>query len=136
MKLAILPLLFVLTTAAAVLAQPAPDVKQAALNQEFELKAGEKVSVEGLKIDFEMVAEDSRCPVDVTCVWAGNAKVVLKVSKRGRRASGFTLNTGLEPRHKLYYGYDVKLVSLNPHLKKGEKIKKGDYVARLVVTRK
>jgi hypothetical protein len=134
MKLAIFTLLFVLTTT--VLAQPVSDVKQVALNQEFEIKVGERVSVEGLKISFETVAEDSRCPVDVTCVWAGNAKVILKLSKTGRRPARINLNTGLEPKQKLYYGYDIKLVKLSPRSKKGEKIKMGDYVATLVVTRK
>jgi hypothetical protein len=133
MKLAILSLLLVFTTA---LAQASSDVKQNASNQEVEVKIGERVSVEGLKISFERVAEDSRCPQDVTCVWAGNAKVVLKLSKTGRRAAQATLNTGLEPKHKLYYGYDVKLVSLSPSRMKGEKIKRGDYVATVVVTRK
>lgn len=133
MKLAIFPLLFVLAT---VWAQPSTDVKQVALNQEFEIKVGERVSVEGLKINFETVAEDSRCPVDVTCVWAGNAKVILKLSKTRKRAAQLKLNTGLEPRHLLYDGYDVKLVGISPSRKKAEKIKKSDYVARLVVTRK
>jgi hypothetical protein len=133
MKLAILLLLLIFTTA---LAQATSDVKTVPLNQEFEIKVGERVSVEGLQIGFETVAEDSRCPVDVTCVWAGNAKVILKLSKRGRRPAQINLNTGLEPKHKLYYGYDVKLVSLNPHLKKGERIKRGDYVATLVVNGK
>jgi hypothetical protein len=134
MKLAIFPLLFVLTTTA--LAQPVSDVKQVALNQEFEIKVGQRVSAEGLKIGFGTVAEDSRCPVDVTCVWAGNAKVILKLSKTGRRPAQINLNTGLEPKHKLYDGYDVKLVKLSPQRKKGEKIKRGDYVATLIVTRK
>jgi hypothetical protein len=134
MKLAIFPLLFVLTTA--VLAEPATDVKQVALNQEFEIKVGQRVSVEGLKIDFEAVTEDSRCPVDVTCVWAGNAKVILKLRKMGRRPAQLKLNTGLEPKHQPYDGYDVKLAGISPPRKKGEKIKRGDYVARLVVTRK
>jgi len=133
MKLAILSLLLVFTTA---LAQPASDVKQVALGQEFEIKVGEKVSVEGLKISFESVAEDSRCPKDVKCVWAGNAKTVLKVSKMGKHSASINLNTGIEPKHILYAGYDIKLVSLNPYPKKDEKIKMGDYVATLVISRK
>jgi hypothetical protein len=133
MKLAILSLLLVFTTA---LSQASSDVKQVASNQEFEIKVGEKVSVEGLKLSFTAVAEDSRCPKGVDCIWAGNGKIILKVSKAGRRASSINLNTGIEPKHKLYYGYDIKLVSLNPYPQKGEKIKRGDYVATLVVNRK
>jgi hypothetical protein len=132
MKLAILSILLVFTTA---LAQPV-DAKKVALNQEFEIKVGETVSVEGLKISFGTVAEDSRCPEGVKCVWAGNAKVILKLSKGRRRASQINLNTGIEPKHNLYYGYDIKLVKLNPYPKMNERIKGSDYVATLVVSRK
>jgi hypothetical protein len=135
MKLAIFPLLFVMT-ATTVLAGPATDVKQVPLNQEFEIKVGEKVLVEGLRLSFEAVTEDSRCPVDVTCVWAGNAKVLLKLSRLRRRPAQLKLNTGLEPRHLPYDGFDVKLIGISPSRKKAERIKRGDYVARLVVTRK
>lgn len=133
MKSAILSLLLFFTTA---LAQPASDAKQVALNQEFEIKVGQKVSVEGLRLSFTTVAEDSRCPQGVECIWAGNGKVVLKVSKAGKHSANINLNTGIEPKHKLYDGYDIKLVSLNPYPQKGEKIKRGDYVATVVVTRK
>jgi hypothetical protein len=133
MKLAILSLLLIFTT---VLAQPASHIKLVALNREFEIKVGEKVSVEGLRLSFERVAEDSRCPKDVKCVWAGNARTILKVSKAGRRTVNIDLNTGIEPKHKIYDGYDIKLVSLNPYPKKDEKIKESDYVATVVVKRK
>jgi hypothetical protein len=133
MKLAIFPLLFVLAT---MLAQPASDVKQVTLKQEFEVKVGEKVSVEALRLSFTGVAEDSRCPKGVECIWAGNAKVTLRVSRAGKHSAQINLNTGIEPKHKLYDGYDIKLVSLNPYPQKGEKIKRGDYVATVVVTRK
>jgi biotin carboxyl carrier protein len=133
MKLAILSLLLVLTT---VLAQASGDVKRVKLNQETEIQVGEMVSVGGLKIRFVTVAEDSRCPEGVKCVWAGNGKIVLKVSKAGKHSANINLNTGIEPKHILYAGYDIKLVSLNPYPKEGEKIKKGDYVATLVVNRK
>jgi hypothetical protein len=133
MKLAILSLLLIFTAA---LAQASGDVKPVVLNQEFEIKVGERVSVEGLKISFGRVAEDSRCPQGVDCIWAGNGKVVLKLSKAGSRPSQVNLNTGIEPKHQLYAGYDIKLVSLKPYPKMGEKIKVSDYVATLVVGRK
>src|SRR6185312_15051394 len=47
------------------------------LGREFKLKAGRQVTVKGtkLRIRFVAVENDSRCPSDVTCVWAGNAAV-------------------------------------------------------------
>ena len=132
---AIFSLLFIFTT---VWPQPVTGGKEVGLNQEFEIKVGERVSIkkEGLKVSFTLVAEDSRCPKGVTCVWAGNARVVLRVSKARRRAATLELNTGLEPKQEDYRGYDVKLVSLNPYPKKDVGIKKKDYVATLIVSRK
>jgi hypothetical protein len=111
---------------------------EAKLNKEFEIQVGKSVSIrnEGMKISFSNVAEDSRCPEGVACVWAGNGKVVLKLSKAGKRSATMSLNTGLDPKHDIYRGYDVKLVSLNPYPKKNVGIKKEEYVARLVVSRK
>src|SRR5438270_602256 len=105
MKLATLTLLFVFATA---IVKPANDVQHVALNQEFEIKVGQQVLVEneGLKINFQVVAEDSRCPVNVKCVWTGNAKVVLRLSKAGKHNATINLNTGLDPKHLSYQGYD------------------------------
>ena len=130
-----LPFLLVLTSA---FAQPVSRVKEAALDQEFELKLGQQVLIENerLRISFTGVAEDSRCPEGVQCVWAGNGKVMLILSKTRKRASTMKLNTGVDPKQNTYQGYEVKLVSLNPYPKKDVKIKKREYVATLVVSRK
>ena len=135
MASAIFSLLLIFTTA---WPQPVARDKEAALDQEFEIKVGQRVSIkrEGLRVTFTRVAEDSRCPEGVTCVWAGNGKVVLKLSKARRRAATMSLNTTLDPKQDDYRGYDVKLVSLSPHPKKNVPIRKKDYVATLIVSRK
>lgn len=48
-----------------------------ALGQEFTLARGQGVSLEGTpyRVWFHDVIEDSRCAVDTTCVWEGNARV-------------------------------------------------------------
>ena len=136
MTSAIFSLLFIFTAA---LAQPAGGVdKEAALGEEFEIRIGQQVSIktEGLKVSFTSVAEDSRCPEGVQCVWAGNGKIVLRLSKLKRRASTMRLNTTIDPKQDDYRGYEVKLVSLNPSPKQNAPIKRKDYVATLVVSRK
>jgi hypothetical protein len=135
MTSAIFSFLFIFTAA---WAQPASNPKEAALDQEFEIRVGQQVSIkrEGLRVSFQSVAEDSRCPQGVTCVWAGNGRVLLRLSKVGKRAATMSLNTGLDPKQDTYRGYDVKLVSLNPYPTKDAPIKKRDYVATLVVSRK
>ena len=135
MTAAILPFLFILTSA---LAPPAAPARDAALDQEFEVRVGQLVTVEGerLRVTFSRVAEDSRCPEGVQCVWAGNAKVVLKLSKGRRRASTLTLNTGVDPKEAAFRGYEVRLVKLDPYPKEKRRIRRRDYVATLVVSRR
>jgi hypothetical protein len=136
MTAAILPFLFILTSALAPGA--AAPAKDAALDQEFEVRVGQWVTIEGerLRVTLSRVAEDSRCPEGVTCVWAGNAKVVLRLSKGRRRASTLTLNTGMDPKQAAFRGYEVKLVKLDPYPKEKRRIRRRDYVATLVVSRK
>jgi hypothetical protein len=129
---------FLLFFAATTAPQPASLTKEARLDQEFEIKLGQEVWIkrEGLKISFSNVTEDSRCPTGVDCIWAGNGKVMLKLSKARKRAAWMNLNTGVDPKQDDYRGYEIKLVSLNPYPKKDTKIKKRDYVATLVVSRR
>lgn len=136
MTSAILSLLFIFSAAVAPPAESVP--KEAALGQEFEIRIGQQVSIkrEGLRVSFTSLAEDSRCPEGVKCIWAGNGKVVLRLSKAGRRAGWMRLNTTLDPKQDDYRGYDVKLVSLSPYPKKDVPIKRKEYVATLVVSRK
>ena len=131
MMTVILPFLFI---AASALTPP----EDAALGQEFEVRVGQRVTIEGerLRVTFDHVAEDSRCPEGVNCIWAGNAKVVLKLGKGRRRVSTMTLNTGVDPRQADYRGYEVKLVKLDPYPKEGKQISGKDYVATLVVSRR
>jgi len=67
----------------------APVSHAANLGEEVELAPGEQAVFEphGLTVEFVKVVEDSRCPTDVTCVWAGEVKVLL--STRFRAADAF-----------------------------------------------
>ena len=130
-----LPFLFILTSA---LAPPAATARDAALGQEFDIRVGQWVTIEGerLRVTFDRVAEDSRCPEGVQCVWAGNAKVMLRLSKARRRSSTMTLNTGTDPKQAAYRGYEVRLVKLEPYPKEKRRIRRRDYAATLVVERR
>ena len=52
---------------------------QRALPATLTIPIGETVVYKGVLISFERVLEDSRCPIDVVCVWSGNAAVELGV---------------------------------------------------------
>ena len=110
------------------------------LGRSFTLKAGRQVTLQGgkLRIKFAAVEEDSRCPSDVTCVWAGNASVRLEVSARGKDNQNLTLSTGHGATfvsEREYHGYKVRLVALNPYPRSTQHIAPGDYVATLLVTK-
>ncbi len=49
------------------------------------LKTGELFSFENKSIQFKKVISDSRCPKDVTCIWAGEAKVLIAVMENGKQ---------------------------------------------------
>ena len=109
--------------------------KEVALSQQFKLKVGQEVLVKdaGIKISGITVVEDSRCPTGVTCIWAGNGKVSVHLSKGKSDAVAVELNTNAGPKSSTYQGYEIRLVSLDPYPKNGVTIAKDDYVATLMV---
>jgi Zn finger protein HypA/HybF involved in hydrogenase expression len=58
---------------------------KAFLNQEFSLQIGQvaQFEKENLEIRFEKMLEDSRCPKNATCVWAGKADCKVAVIQSG-----------------------------------------------------
>ncbi|HKP71362.1 MAG TPA: hypothetical protein VJT82_00395 [Pyrinomonadaceae bacterium] len=111
----------------------------ACASQTIDVRVGREINVPGqrLKIKFVAVREDSRCPVGVTCVWAGNARVALKLTKARMRAVDLELNTATtEPQEGDALGYQVRLAKLVPHPVNNQKLNPRDYVATLAVTKK
>lgn len=110
----------------------------ARLGREFRLRAQQQVTLKGesLRIKFVGVKEDSRCPADVKCVWAGNAAVRIDVSIRGRGSKSLALNTTGNSPPLDYRGYKIRLVELSPYPRSNRKIAEGDYVVTLLVDRK
>ena len=104
------------------------------LDQEFKLKIGESAKArEGLKVAFDAVPEDSRCPKGVTCVWAGNAKVLLKVEKDAGKPANVELNTNINPKSSRYLEYELTLKELKPYPEANASIKSSDYEVTLTV---
>jgi hypothetical protein len=63
--------------------------RTASLNQEIQLAPAERASFgpQALEVEFVRVVEDSRCPTDATCVWAGEVKVELSIRSGAGAAS-------------------------------------------------
>lgn len=47
------------------------------------LMLGKKVVLSKTEISFEAVIEDSRCPKDVSCIWAGQATIKVRIKPQG-----------------------------------------------------
>ena len=78
---------------------------------------GESVVVQGVSLSFVEVLEDSRCPEDVTCVWAGRARIAVRVKAPGREPESKMLIFGEVQGDEsddltLYDEDDMRLVGL------------------------
>ena len=93
-----------------------------------------KVSRGLLTIKFVSV-EDSRCPRDVECIWAGNAKVTVKISNSRGKSQTFDLNTNLETKAARFEGYEIKLGTVTPYPAANIRINPNGYTASFTVTK-
>ena len=98
----------------------------------FEVKNGQTKTIPGskAKVKFLSVVEDSRCPEGTQCIWAGNARVKLRVTS-GRKSKIFDVNTGKGDDRYIFEHCEIKLVKVDPHPKAGEHIRQKDYVVTL-----
>ncbi|CAN5338950.1 hypothetical protein BH23BAC2_BH23BAC2_16510 [soil metagenome] len=60
------------------------------------LQQGELMIFGNKGIKFKEVLSDSRCPAKVTCIWAGEATILLEIFENGNflRETEYTLNGG------------------------------------------
>ncbi|MEP6902484.1 MAG: hypothetical protein ABJA66_12085 [Actinomycetota bacterium] len=93
-----------------------------------------KASRSKLTIKFVAV-EDSRCPVGVNCIWAGNAKVTVKLTNSKGVSKTFDLNTNLQPQTVTFEGYEIKLGEVTPHPSSNVRINPNGYTANFTVTK-
>ena len=114
--------------------EPAP-----LLGREFRLEFGKSITIEpeDLQIKFVNVVEDSRCPVDALCVWAGRAIILIGVTSKGRGLGELELR--LDPENQeLVEGeigdYLITISGLNPHPETEDPIEESDYIVSLIVT--
>jgi hypothetical protein len=100
------------------------------------IKAGQQkiAKTSGLKIKFISVTEDSRCPVGVDCVWAGNAKVKVQIIG-SRSTKEFEFNTTMGPKGDILDGWAIYLEDLSPMPKANKKVDPKLYTAKFKVTR-
>lgn len=108
----------------------------ARLGEQFDVRVGETAYIADTRLSIRVnaVPEDSRCPRDAVCVWAGNARVSLTL-RDGSNADGVEVNSTLDPRAVTRWTYTVQLVDVQPVPTAGQPIPAREYVIRLVATR-
>jgi hypothetical protein len=83
--------------------------------QEFVLGFGETIRAAGLSLEFTTLAEDSRCPTSVVCVWEGNARVLITAT-RGGVTSVLELNSNPRfPVRAEFEGHAIELRRVDPY---------------------
>ncbi len=77
-----------------------PPRARAQLNEPVTLEVGGRVlyQSERLELHFLDVAEDSRCPANVVCIRAGDAKVVVGIVQEGRNLGEFEVVLGADDK--------------------------------------
>ena len=111
------------------------------LDETFVLQYGETKVLDGqdqFSLTFKDLLDDSRCPANAICVWAGQARVKVEINE------GFeiferelTNGTILENQtSKINIGhYTIELLKVIPHPEnEGVEIDKADYAIQLVIS--
>ena len=113
----------------------APDPTVVPATTDMTLKAGEELAVAGslVKITFARVLEDSRCPVDVVCVWEGNAVVELGIRVGMGPTFPLQLNSSLQPQAANWNQVRLTLLELQPAPRAEVPIQPEDYSVKIRV---
>jgi hypothetical protein len=103
--------------------------------QAFALPLGKTAAVKGsdVRLTFKDVRTDSRCPVDVQCVWAGEAKIGVVVSGNGTTDETKVLSLTPADSEARAGNLRIRFVGLAPVPRQSDAGTNRAYVAQLVV---
>ena len=98
------------------------------------------IKKKGFDLKLKSVTADSRCPEDVTCVWAGEAQVVISVyqNRKWVEDHALVISSKTEKENEVWFSQYVtvkqkriKSISLLPNPKSGETIPQKKYTLKL-----
>lgn len=89
------------------------------------LKIGEEKRFDNISIKMVRIKDDSRCPENVSCIWAGkvSADVELKIGEIRKTATLDSVNSPY-----LFENYLIKIIDVKPEQKIGKEIAQSEYV--------
>jgi hypothetical protein len=115
-------------------AAPARDLQSVDPGTEVTLAPGASVSLKSgeLKVRFVAVTEDSRCPRDVNCIWAGEVKVRLETRHSTNTATPVEVRAGDSTDSG---GYRLTVVRVEPQPVSTTRIAPQDYRVTLTIAK-
>lgn len=123
-----------------VMSQDTTSIKLEAPKIVTKLLIGDQAKVADIEIRFVEVLEDSRCPKDVNCVWAGEAKVVIELYKYNKflekKILIITPTSYLQEKLPIVFSSkdsQTRLFNLQPYPNFRTPIKKEDYYLQLII---
>lgn len=125
--------LLLIVTLAACRSTGEPTAHAASLNQEVQLAPKEQAAYgpQALTVEFVRVVEDSRCPKDTTCVWAGEVKV--EVATRVGSAAAVQQHEIKAGESAAVDAFQVMVVSVQPEKLSTREIPQEEYRVTLKV---
>lgn len=105
-----------------------------------QLQSGQAFSFNNSSICFKEVVSDSRCPKGVTCVWAGEARVLVDIYEDGKfkeekmmiiNNSNISINFSFGDKE-----YAISAPQLFPYPEVNNPISKSEYVLELQISEK
>ena len=111
---------------------------KARLGEEFSLSIGQSASIAGenLEIRFEEVVEDSRCPKNVNCIWAGRFSCIVQITDSDSPYRMVLTEPGLTDQSagEAYKEYQLTF-QVEPYPEEGKKIAADEYRLLLIVSK-
>jgi hypothetical protein len=97
------------------------------LGDPFYVRSGETVELaHGVKLKFAEVTSEQRCPVNISCLWQGEAFIDIELQVEGQTARA-SITT--ERPDSTLLAHRVKLLGLYPHPRDSEQRPAKEYVA-------
>ena len=111
-----------------------PSADRVPLGREFSLAVGQSAVVgdAGLRVSLKGVAPDSRCPVDVQCVWEGDAKVEVVIARAGSPDETKLLSIKAPNNETRVGNLKIRFVGLTPVPRQADAGAPKNYLAEFV----
>lgn len=115
-----------------------PNCLKPQLGEELSIRINRTATycIEGFSITFEDVVNESRCPSDVTCIWAGFVQVKLELEANGKKSTvelaSDSLVTGV-PSEVVFDLFTIKLIDVTPYPAVSAKIDTDKFEVILIV---